>query len=182
MQYSLVGDHVARLPPLRLRDSTETWSPTKRCRVGGSPRRTVPAVAVAAHRGVNEKQPLRGKTFEARHRSIRLNFSDKQIRHGLRLKHRLGHKKRDSFLSPFVSKWRLPTLPLSQYHRRDKVLLLCSEWEELEPLCYHHLSLFVCFFLQALCCAFRFRLPRPLPLCCLVAARRFISASVMSSE
>ncbi len=27
-----------------------------------SPRRPVPAVAVAAHRGVNEKQPLRGTT------------------------------------------------------------------------------------------------------------------------
>ena len=32
---------------------------------------------------VNEKQPLRGKTFEARHRSVRLNFSYKHIRHGL---------------------------------------------------------------------------------------------------
>ena len=40
--------------------STETWSPTKQYRTGLSPRRTAPAVAVTAHRGVNEKQPLRG--------------------------------------------------------------------------------------------------------------------------
>ena len=29
---------------------------------------------------------------------------------------------------------------VSQYHRRDKAYLLCSEWEEVEPLCYSHLN------------------------------------------
>ena len=28
---------------------------------------------------------------------------------------------------------------VTQYHRRDKALL-CSEWEEVEPLCYSHLN------------------------------------------
>ncbi len=103
-------------------------------------------LSLPCYRGVNEKQLLRGKTFEARHRSVRLNFSYKQIRHGLGTKGHVfrqqavplyktvsldtekdikkvikRHKKRDSLLSPFLSKWRLPTLPLAQYHRRNEV-------------------------------------------------------------
>ena len=37
---------------------------------------------------------------------------------------------------------RLPALPLPQYHRRDGAYLLCSVWVEVEPPCFHHLSLF----------------------------------------
>ena len=31
---------------------------------------------------------------------------------------------------------------LQQYHRRGQALLLCSEWEEVEPCRYNHLSFF----------------------------------------
>ena len=40
-----------------------------------------------------------------------------------------------------LDRGRLPTLPLSQYHRRGGVYLLCSEWEEVEPPCYGRLSI-----------------------------------------
>ena len=53
-------------------------------------------LSLPCYRGVNEKQPLRGKTFEARHRSVRLNFSYKQIRHGLGTK---GHVFRQKAVS-----------------------------------------------------------------------------------
>ena len=29
---------------------------------------------------------------------------------------------------------------VTQNHRRDKAKHLCSEWEEVEPLCYSHLN------------------------------------------
>ena len=45
-------------------------------------------LSLPCYRGVNEKQPLRCKTFEARHRSVRHNFSYKQISNGLRTKFR----------------------------------------------------------------------------------------------
>ena len=56
-----LGRRPCRSPYNRvISGSTVTWSPTKQCRTGQSPRRPAPAVAVTVHHGVNEKQPLRG--------------------------------------------------------------------------------------------------------------------------
>ena len=60
VRYDLVGDHVAVLPDVTLGSLRRaTWSPTNLCYAGDTPHegcRDEPF----SHRGVNEKQPLRG--------------------------------------------------------------------------------------------------------------------------
>ena len=65
---------------------------------------------------------------------------------GSRLVGRGYKQKAPTRLSQGFGRGRGPTLPLSQYHRRGEVYLLCSEWEEVEPSRYHHLNLFVLWF------------------------------------